>query len=255
MRNAGVLDQAREQGFFMSIENIRIVLVNPLYGGNIGSVCRAMSNMGLTDLAIADPRDVDQDEARMMACHAHDILNSASRFDTLEAAISDCGLVIGTSARRGLYRQHALSPREICPEALERAGSGKVAYVFGREDKGLTNDELALCTRIVRIPTGDENTSLNISQAVMVCCYELFLAFGDYEPPEEKTGAASSELREIMFGIWRNTLLEIGFMQEEKADHMMYGLRRVLGRGAHTVDDVKIMMGIGRQAEWAAKKR
>ncbi len=239
----------------MSRENIRIVLVNPLYGGNIGSVCRVMSNMGLSDLAIADPREVDQGEARMMACHAREILNSASSFDTLEEAIADCGLVIGTSARRGLYRQHAVTPREISMEALQCAEGGKVAYVFGREDKGLTNEELAICTRIVRIPTVDENTSLNIAQAVMVCCYELYVASGEYEPPEEKTGAAPSELREIMFQIWRRTLLDIGFMEEDKADHMMYGLRRVLGRGAQTVDDVKIMMGIGRQAEWAARKR
>jgi tRNA/rRNA methyltransferase len=236
----------------MDRNNIRIVLVNPLYGGNIGSVCRAMSNMGFSDLAIADPRQIDMNEARMMACHSRDILESVTEFDTLAEAIADCGMVIGTSARRGLYRQHAITPREAAAEVLESAAGGKVAYVFGREDKGLTNDELAMCKRIVRIPTAEENTSLNIAQAAMVCLYETFVASGQYEPPVEKTDQAPSELREIMFGIWRKTLLDIGFMEKEKADHMMYGLRRVLSRGAHTLDDVKIMMGIGRQAEWAA---
>lgn len=239
----------------MNSSNIRIALVNPIYGGNVGSVCRVMSNMGLSDLVIAQPRQLDMDEAAKMACHSGEILQSIKSFNTLEEAVADCELVIGTSARRGLYRQHALTPREAAREAVDRADSGKVALVFGREDKGLTNDELAVCSRIVRIPTAEENTSLNIAQAVMVFCYELFVAGGEYEPPVEKSEQASSGLREIMFGIWRETLLDIGFMESEKADHMMYGFRRVMGRGAQSVDDVKIMMGIGRQAQWAAQSK
>ncbi len=236
----------------MNLDNIRIVLVGPLYGGNVGAVCRAMSNMGLSDLAIADPRPLNMLEARMMATHAEPLLRARKTFDTLADAVADCGLVIGTSARRGLYRQHAKTPREWAPTILDSSDRTRVALVFGREDKGLSNEELALCTHIVQIPTTDAATSINLAQSVMICCYELFQASGVYEAPEEKSDDAPSALRERMFAIWRDMMLDVGFMEPEKADHMMMGLRRVFGRGVQTVDDVKIMMGIARQAQWAA---
>ena len=239
----------------MLLENIRIVLVGPLYGGNIGSVCRAMTNMGLSDLAVAAPRPVDMGEARMMACHASHLLDARREYPDLASAVADCSLVMGATARLGLYRQHARTPREWVGRALEEAAASKVALVFGREDNGLSNDELALCTQIIQIPTTTEFSSLNVSQAVMVCCYELFVASQTYEPPVEKSPLATSDLRERMFELWRETLLEIGFMKDDKADHMMLGLRRVLSRGPLSVDDVRIMMGISRQALWAAREK
>jgi tRNA/rRNA methyltransferase len=237
------------------LANIRVVLVSPLYGGNVGAVCRAMSNMGIAELAIAAPRPLDFREARMMACHAETLLSGRREFPDLAAAVADCGAVLGTTARGGLYRQHAGTAREWAPAALESAARGPVALVFGPEDNGLSNEDLALCTGIVRIPTAEANTSLNVAQAVMVCCYELFMATEGFEPPEEKSPDAPSALRERMFAIWRRTLLDIGFMETEKADHMMLGLRRVLSRGRLTVDDVKILMGIARQAAWAAGRK
>jgi len=144
------------------------------------------------------------------------------------------------AAERGLHELYAHDP--------ERAD----ALVFGREDKGLTNEDLALCTQIIRIPSAPEYPSLNVAQAVLICAYEIFVASGGYEAPAEKSGLASSALRERMFAMWRRTLLHVGFMEEEKAEHMMYGLRRILSRGAWTQDDVRILMGIARQAYWAA---
>ena len=236
-----------------NLDNVRIVLVEPIYGGNIGSVCRAMANMGFCDLALVAPRRFDMNEARQMACHAVDLLEDRSEFGTLAEAVADCGLVMGATARRGLYRQHAKSPREWASRAMAEACAGRVALVFGREDNGLENEELALCTQIIRIPTTEEYTSLNLAQAVMICCYELFVAHADYEAPEEKSPEASSELRERMFAMWRDTLLKIGFVKEDKADHMMHGLRRILSRGELTEDDVRILMGIARQSSWAAE--
>jgi tRNA/rRNA methyltransferase len=235
----------------MNLDNIRIVLVGPLYGGNVGSVCRAMANMGLCDLAIVSERSLNMDEARKMACHATDILESRSTHETLQDAVQDCGTVMGTSARTGLYRQHAKTPREWAPVVLEDTSRGRVALVFGREDKGLSNEELAVCSRIIQIPTSDSYTSLNLSQAVMVCCYEVFAASDIYEPPIEKSPLAETALRERMFDIWRELLLKVGFMDAEKSDHMMLGFRRVMGRGAISEDDVRIMMGVARQTEWA----
>lgn len=237
----------------MSLDNIRVVLVHPLYGGNVGSICRAMANMGLSDLALVQPQRLNMDEARMMACHATEILESRSEFTTMAEAVADCGAVMGATARTGLYRQHAKTPREWAPKALEVAQTGRVALVFGPEDNGLSNEDLALCTQIIQIPTTVEFTSLNVAQAVMVCCYEIFVASDSYEAPLEKSEEAPSELRERMFEIWRETLLEIGFMKDDKAEHMMLGLRRILSRGTLTIDDVKILMGIARQSVWAAR--
>ncbi len=237
------------------LDNIRIVLVSPLYGGNIGSVCRAMANMGLSDLGIAAPRRNDMGEARMMACHATDILESRVEYPDLATAVADCGLVMGTTARLGLYRQHVKSARDWAPTALAASENSKVALVFGREDNGLSNQELSLCTQLIRIPTTNEFESINMSQAVLICCYELFVATEQYEPPVEKSEIATSEFRERMFELWKETLFAIGFMKDDKAEHMMLGLRRLLSRGSLSVDDVKIMMGVARQSLWAATRK
>ena len=137
----------------MNLDNIRVVLVGPMYGGNVGSVCRAMANMGLSRLTLVAPRKLDMDEARMMACHATSLLDSRTECPTLAEAVADCGLVMGSTVRAGLYRQHARSPREWAPKALEVSGYGQVALVFGREDKGLSNEDLAICTQIIQIPS------------------------------------------------------------------------------------------------------
>ena len=126
----------------MGLANIRIVLVAPIYGGNVGSVCRAMANMGLSDLALVAPPDLDLAEAQMMACHAQHILEGRHEYADLGAALADCGTVFGTSARRGLYRQHARQPRGWAKDVLAAADAGKTALVFGREDNGLSNEEL-----------------------------------------------------------------------------------------------------------------
>lgn len=238
----------------MGLDNIRIVMVSPLYGGNVGATCRAMSNMGLSDLGIAAlARPLDMGEARMMATHAAGILESRTEYPTLADAVADCGLVMGTTARLGLYRQHARTPREWAPKALAASEIGRVAIVFGREDNGLSNDELALCTQLIQIPAAGGHTSLNVSQAVLICAYELFLAAGQYEAPVEKSPEAGSHLRERMFEMWRESLLTVGFMKEDKADHMMLGLRRIFSRGTLTEDDVRILMGMAKQSAWAAR--
>jgi tRNA/rRNA methyltransferase len=238
----------------MGLAQVRIVLVSPLYGGNVGAVCRAMANMGLADLRLVAPSsDLDWQEARMMACHAGHVLDARTVFDDLASAIADCVFVVGTSGLAGLYRQHARTPRDVADEFLSFSDRGAVAYVFGREDNGLTTEELGMCHRIVQIPSSAATPSLNLAQAVLVCCYELFMRGGDYAPPVEKSPAAESELRERMFSIWYDLLLDIGFMKEDKADHMMQGIRRVMGRGALSRDDVQIMMGVARQMRWAAR--
>lgn len=246
--------ESKEKGL-AALSNIRVVLVSPLYGGNVGAVCRAMANMGLSDLALAAPGPLDEAEARKMACHAVPLFEARREYKTPAEAVADCGLVMGTTARPGLYRQHARPPREWAGHALASAAAGPVALLFGPEDNGLSNEDLALCTQLIQIPADPRYCSLNLSQAVLICCYEFFTAAGIYEPPQEKSSEAPSLLREKMFEMWQETLLGIGFMEEEKAEHMMLGLRRILSRGSLSEDDVRIMLGIARQMQWAAGSR
>ena len=233
------------------LSNIRIVLVEPIFGGNIGSVCRAMNNNDITDLAIVNPRPTtDWEEARKLACNAKEQLDARKEFSTLAEAVADCTVVAGASARTGFYRDTAHTPREFSSIALESAKEHKIALVFGREDKGLFNEELALCTHIIQIPSSERYTSLNLSHAVMVCGYELFTAAGIFNPSEEKADEANSELRARMFAVWREMMIETEFTHEQKLEHMMMGLRRIFSRGKLTVPDCKILMGLAKQSLW-----
>lgn len=233
------------------MQNIRVVLVRPIYGGNVGSVCRAMMNMGLSDLAIAEPRDTfNEFDAIKWAYNARSIWDQREECPTLEEAVADCQLVAGTSVREGLYRRHAKTPREWAPLLLDAAHEGRIALVFGPEDSGLSNDDVAVCTQLIRIPSTDAYPSLNLSHAVMVCAYEIYLASGAVQERSEGSPEASSEIRERMFAMWQEALLHIGFMEEEKADHMMMAVRRILSRGKLTEIDARIMMGIARQMRW-----
>jgi TrmH family RNA methyltransferase len=237
------------------LDNIRIVLVEPIFGGNIGSVCRAMNNNDITDLAIVKPRPTtDWEDARKLACNAKAQLEARKEFATLEEAVADCTVVAGASARTGFYRDTAYTPRDFSPLALESAKDHKIALVFGREDKGLHNEELACCTHILQIPSSELYTSLNLSHAVMVCCYEIFTAAGVFKAAEEKADEANSELRERMFSTWREMMIATEFTHEQKLDHMMMGLRRIFSRGKLTVPDVKILMGLAKQSIWAAEQ-
>lgn len=237
------------------LANIRIVLVDPKFAGNIGSICRVMMNMGITDLAIVAPREhLDWAEARKLAYKAEPMLDRLQLFPTLSEAVADCTVVAGTSARTGLYRDHAYLPRDIAPVILDSAAHHKAALVFGREDKGLFNEEIAICTHIINIPSSDLYRSLNLSHAVMICCYELFLLAGapDYEVPVECSPEADGAMRERLYGAWSAMMLETGFCEVEKLDHMMLGLRRIFSRGKLTENDVKILLGLAKQSRWVA---
>ncbi len=235
------------------LKNIRVVLVEPIFGGNIGSVCRAINNNGITDLAIVAPRpETDWEDARKLACQAKEQFEAIKTFETLADAVADCTVVAGTSARTGFYRDTAYSPKEFAPIGLESAKDHKIALVFGREDKGLFNEELALCTHIIQIPSDALYTSLNLSHAVYVCCYEMYCAAGIFVPSEEKAEEASSDLRERMFEVWREMMVQTEFTHKQKLEHMMMGLRRIFTRGKLTVPDVKILMGLAKQSIWVA---
>ena len=236
----------------LPLDNIHIVLVGTLYYGNIGSTCRAMANMGFHHLRLAAPNlHGDPQEAEKMAVHATDVLNGRAEFATFEEAVKDCVAVVGTTARHGLFRQHVRAPRDCAAEILALAARGPVALVFGREDKGLLNEEVAACTHLIRIPVDEGYTSLNLAQAVMVTCYEFFTATGSYQPPHEKAPLAPQGEKMQLMAQWEEMLKDIGYMDDKQSEHMMQGIHRVFSRGVLTTDDAAIMLGVARQAHWA----
>jgi tRNA/rRNA methyltransferase len=212
--------------------------------------------MALRELVVVNPSPaLDFAEAHTRAVHAQDVLEARRQTATLAEAIGDCALAGATTARTGLYRNHAKTPREWAPRFLESAAAGnKVALVFGTEDDGLSNEEMALCTQLIRIPSSHQYPSLNLSQAVMICCYELFVASGLFEPRKEAHPEAGIEMRERMLLQWRETMREIGFFDQGKEEHMMMAFRRIFARAPLTEADVNVFMGVARQALWAARR-
>jgi len=238
------------------LANIRIVLVRPIYGGNLGAVCRSMKNMGLADLWLVKPEpDLDYSEAHKYAVHAaDDILANRHQVESVEEAVGDCAVVAATTGLKGLYRSHTKSPREVAPRLLESAQNHQVAVMFGPEDHGLSNEEMKRATHLVTIPSTNAYSSLNLAQAVMICCYELWLAAEQYQPPKEFHPEAPVVMRERLFQLWQQMLLEIKFCDEKKLEHMMMGFRRIFGRSYLSEADINILMGLARQAMWCADK-
>jgi len=236
----------------MMLENIRIVLVEPRGSGNIGSVARAMKNMGLRDLAIVGRDRTNTFWARAMAVHAEEVLKEARHLGTLRAAVADCGLVVGTTCRHGLYRSHSRPPRESVPGIVAAARSGKVALVFGPEDHGLSNQDLKHCQWLITIPAHPDYPSLNVAQAVMVCLYEIFLAAAK-RVPRELIARAPAESIERLFDRMQRSLLKTGFLNHQNPDHILLALRRLLGRAGLEERDVRILTGLFRQIAWYAE--
>ncbi len=236
----------------MSLNNLRIVLVRPQYSGNIGSVARAMRNMGLNDLALVNPAPIQRAQAETMAVHAREVLEAMQVYPSLPAAVGPCGLVVGTTCRTGLYRDTVVSPRELAPHIVEAARVNRVALVFGPEESGLSNDDLRVCHRLITIPSDSGYLSLNVSQAVLVCCYEVFLATHDAPAPTAVRPFATVAQQELMYEKLKHALLHIGFLHTQNPEHIMFALRRIFGRAALEERDVQILLGMARQILWYA---
>ncbi|HSD10398.1 MAG TPA: RNA methyltransferase [Candidatus Binatia bacterium] len=236
----------------MSLHRVRVVLVRAKSSGNVGSVARAMKNMGLSDLRLVAPRRYQPRSAARMAVHASDVLEHVKRSASLLEAIADCSWVVGTTCRPGPYRSRALTPREAAPEILSVCSANHVALVFGPEDHGLSNDELKLCHQLITIPAASRYPSLNLAQAVLVCLYELFLARHPGRSPAPAL-ATSDELERMYRNLVRS-LVRIGFLHGANPEHIMFTVRRIFGRARLDPREVAIWLGIGRQIEWFAEE-
>jgi tRNA/rRNA methyltransferase len=228
------------------------VLYRPQSGGNVGAAARALKNMGFDDLRLVGVGPLNDRDAVKMAVHADDLLASATVYPDLGAALADCSIVVGTTSRRGGYRSRATPLRAAAVELHSLAGANKIAIVFGREDRGLTNRELKLCHRLVTIPTAPEYPSLNLAQAVMVVAYELMMAA---TAPIETEGApefVAASVSDPMLDRMAEALVAIGFIPDDNPEHIMLAIREIFGRSGLTAREVEILNGMVRQIRWVA---
>lgn len=231
------------------LDNMRVVLVaarNPL---NIGAAARAMSNFGFSRLSVVNPYQVAFREARS-AVNASEILTEAEEFATVEEAIADCKLVVGTTAIRHRELNHPLKAlKDGAPLIRKSMGSSKVALLFGSERFGLSNDDLSHCHWLMHIPTQDNHISMNLGQAVAVCLYELAR---EVKFPKSKIKDDSAAARELdrMTELLVQTLLKSEFMQPRTAKSSEEKLRRMVRRLNLRQGDAELWLGILRQILW-----
>ncbi|NJL98160.1 MAG: RNA methyltransferase [Synechococcaceae cyanobacterium RM1_1_27] len=237
----------------MSLSSVRIVLVEPAGSRNLGSVARVMKNMGLHHLILVNPHCHPRDpEARMMAVHAAELLSQAQIVGSLPEALADCHRVVGTTGRDQAYppEWQLRSPRHALPELI---GDMICAIVFGPEDRGLSNDELALCQYHVMIPTDPAYPSLNLAQAVGIIAYEVRLSelasTSDSDSPEsppQLQGATMAGFFEQLEAL----LLQIGYLQPQTVRRKLSKFRALFNRAELTLSDVALLRGVLRQLGW-----
>jgi tRNA/rRNA methyltransferase len=172
----------------------------------------------------------------------------------LAVETADRTLVVGTTARSGLYRSAARPIREVSDELAAFSRSNRIALLFGPEDRGLSNEEIKRCQRLVTIPTAPEYPSLNLAQAVMIVAYELMLAAGAARELPLLQEWAQIPAIEAMLARMAKALVAIGFLPEDNPDHIMFALRALLGRAGLTRRELDIINGIARQISWYAER-
>lgn len=231
------------------LENIYIVLVGITHPGNIGAAARAMRNMGLKQLRLVQPKRFPHAEATARASGACDVLAQVKVYDNFADSIQDCHLVFGTSARSRTIEWPLLTPKQCVAKVLNTP-STKIAFVFGREHAGLTNEELDHCHYLVQIPTDPQFSSLNVAAAVQVLTYELrcaYLAMHATELAEinkEEDSLVTAETMQLFYEHLEQTLIEIEFLNPDNPRKLMRRLQRLFNRSQLTESEINILRGI-----------
>jgi tRNA/rRNA methyltransferase len=232
-------------------KNVAIILVEPKLPENIGAVARAMNNMDIRRLIVVNPANPDRERmARMATSHSLDILDEMVISNDLRSALSRFRYIAGTTARIGSMRPALVTPRSLATELISISRENDAAILFGPEDKGLSNEHLQFCHTIINIPTS-EFSSLNLAQAVMIVCYEIFQAVGDVTEANGPRLANSFEL-EGMYDHLKDVLTKIGFLNPQNPDRWMWNVRRFLSRLPLRSMEVRVIRGICRQIDWYA---
>lgn len=244
----------------MNPDNIRIVLVNTTHPGNIGGVARAMKNMGLHRLYLVAPRDYPNEQADWRAASAADVLAAAVVVPTLHDAIGDCQFVVGTSARERRIPWPLLDARQCAARMAVASDREQVAVLFGREDRGLTNEELKLCNLHLNIPTAEAYSSLNLAMAVQIVAYELRMLSATDLPVSEDdqwdAPFASQDNMERFYSHLEQALIEIEFLDPAAPRQLMSRLRRLYSRIRLDEMELNILRGILTETQkWVARGR
>ncbi|HKW61117.1 MAG TPA: TrmH family RNA methyltransferase [Candidatus Acidoferrum sp.] len=240
-------------------EQLRVVLVNTRNPLNIGAAARAMSNFGFLHLRVVNPFELAFREARS-AVGAAPLLEQAEEFKSLEEAVADCSLVVGTTALSRRDPQHRVRDlRQGTRLIRKRLSSSRVALLFGSEKRGLSNEDLSHCHWLLRIPTREEHRSMNLGQAVAVCIYELA---GDPKASfasEKLAPAAAGELERLTSlllealqasGYVKNTE---GLAKSHSAAPVEEKTRRLIRRMNLSDADAELLLGMVRQILWKIK--
>lgn len=225
------------------LPKVRVVLVGTTHPGNIGSVARAMKTMGLSDLVLVDPQTEIDDKSNALASGARDVLANARTFSTLEEAVANCGLVVGSSARSRTLPWPMLDPRECGLKMMAEIHNHPVAVVFGRENSGLTNEELQLCHYHVCIPANPEYSSLNLAMAVQTVCYEIRMAALG-EPVAVTQEYPDIEKLEAYYKHLEQTLIDVDFIIKAHPGQVMTKLRRLFNRARPEEVELNILRGM-----------
>ena len=230
--------------------NIRIVLVNTSHPGNIGGAARAMKNMGLSRLYLVEPKEFPSDKATWRSAGATDVLDDAIVVETLDDAIHGCSLVVGTSARERRIPWPLLDPRECGENVWAEACHHEVAVVFGREDRGLTNEELHKCNYHVHIPANEDYSSLNLATAVQVICYEIRMSYlkasaGTTLPQHVwDMPPADAQSLDSYYQQLEKSLVDVGFLDPTNPKQTMTRLRRLYNRVRLDQMELNILRGV-----------
>ncbi len=223
-----------------------IVLVGTTHPGNIGAAARAMKTMSQDKLYLVNPKIFPAEEATARASGADDILTDAKIFSSLKEAIADCDLVIGTSARTRNIPWPLVSPRK-CADIISDNKYSSVAIIFGRENSGLSNDELVLCNLALKIPANAVYSSLNLAAAVQIICYEIYLSGIDHDSLESlASGAplADQKTMALFYQHLEEVMISIGFHNTENPRLLMHRMRRLFNRAQLEENECNILRGI-----------
>jgi tRNA/rRNA methyltransferase len=227
------------------LAHVRIVLVATSHPGNIGACARAMHTMGLSRLFLVAPRHFPDPEAHARATGATGLLEQAMVVSSLDEAIADCALAIGFSARPRELESEVLTVRAAMQAAIETAGQGDVALVFGNEMSGLSNEELARCSVLATIPANASYSSLNLAAAVQVATYELRVAAcGDTAWSARRFASATRADIESLYDHATRTLEALRFFNPERPRRLLPRLRRLFARAGLEREEVNILRGI-----------
>jgi TrmH family RNA methyltransferase len=236
------------------VSDIRVVLVSPRNPLNIGAAARAMSNFGFTTMRLVNPYDVAFREARS-AVRSQYVLQQAEVYKSVAAAVSDCGLVVGTTAVGNRDLALPLYSVEALPGLLHEQSSGApAALLFGSEKFGLSNDDLSHCNFVLRIPSREEHGSMNLGQAVAICLYELRRSAERgavrFLPPETATAGDQERFTESLLEILRNS----GYINDRTQASTELKVRRLVRRLRIPAGDIETWRGVLRQILWKSRQ-